>query len=228
VDGTTQFHNIIRQFAILNNSVSVLEIGPTKNVSLTTSFLKNKFEKLNGLDVDENAMQNPVIDEIKIYNGINMPYNDRQFDLIVSDYVNEHIENPIQHFREIDRILKKGGIYIARTPQTFYYVIIASRIIPGNFHGYIASSARRLDEHNDGVFPTFYRANTRSFYKKILPRHISLRLIESYQIECEPAYVFNSRILFYLGLIYERIVNRFNFLSFLRANIIVVMHKPEE
>ena len=85
VDGTTQFHNIIRQFDFSNNGVSVLEIGPTKNVSMTTSFLKYNFGKLSGLDVDKKAMQNPVIDEIKIYNGINMPYDDRQFDIIRND-----------------------------------------------------------------------------------------------------------------------------------------------
>ena len=227
VDGTTQFHRLISEMTPHDRNLSVLEVGPSKAASLTTTFLKERYDKVCGLDVDKAAKDNPLIDEVETYDGVEMPYENNKFDFIISDYVNEHIDNPIRHFTEVSRILKKGGLYATRTPQVFNYVVVASRIIPQRMHIRIANSARNLKNHDDEVFPAVYRANTCSFYKKTLPKRVPLRCIQCRQIECEPSYVFNSKALFYLGLCHERLVNRFNWLSFLRSNIISVMEKIE-
>ena len=44
-----------------------------------------------------------------------LPYHNDTFDVIISDQVIEHIEDPQKAFRESYRILKKGGISIHTT-----------------------------------------------------------------------------------------------------------------
>jgi ubiquinone/menaquinone biosynthesis C-methylase UbiE len=45
----------------------------------------------------------------------NLPYADASFDVVISDQVIEHLENPTKAVRETYRVLKKGGLTIHTT-----------------------------------------------------------------------------------------------------------------
>jgi len=45
----------------------------------------------------------------------NLPYDDNTFDLVISDQVIEHLENPERAIKESYRVLKNGGIAIHTT-----------------------------------------------------------------------------------------------------------------
>jgi len=80
------------------------------------------------------------------------------FDLVTCNVVVEHLEVPLQAFREFFRILKPGGVLIIHTPNLWYWATTISRMTPHWFHQW---AVKRIDgrESND-VFPTRYRANT--------------------------------------------------------------------
>jgi ubiquinone/menaquinone biosynthesis C-methylase UbiE len=62
-------------------------------------------------------MQNPALDEAYVFNPKDpLPLGDASIDVIVSDVTFEHIVDPAQAARELDRVLKHGGWLCARTP----------------------------------------------------------------------------------------------------------------
>jgi SAM-dependent methyltransferase len=48
----------------------------------------------------------------------------------VSDFTFEHIVDPAQAARELDRVLKHGGWLCARTPNRYGYIALANRFVP--------------------------------------------------------------------------------------------------
>lgn len=49
-----------------------------------------------------------------------LPFPDASFDLVVSNHVIEHTEDPVQHLREIRRVLKPDGIAYLATPNRWW------------------------------------------------------------------------------------------------------------
>ena len=68
--------------------------------------LQGKVAKVIGIDVDQDAQNNPFIDEFHLIEGHPWPIDSNSINLIVCDNVLEHIENPDQFFTEIHRVLK--------------------------------------------------------------------------------------------------------------------------
>lgn len=46
-----------------------------------------------------------------------IPYGDQMFDAVIAGDVIEHLENPSQFLREVNRVLKLGGRVVISTPQ---------------------------------------------------------------------------------------------------------------
>jgi hypothetical protein len=76
----------------------------------------------------------------------------------------------------------------------------------------------------DDVFPTFYRANTRSAIRKAM-KASGLAEKQLTSITHYPAYLSFSPILFRLGVLYERLTSA-PFLASLRSSILCVFEKP--
>ncbi|MBL0340959.1 MAG: class I SAM-dependent methyltransferase [Bacteroidetes bacterium] len=51
-----------------------------------------------------------------IYDGINIPFPDNEFDIIFCTEVMEHVPNPEHFLSEINRVLQSGGVLIMTTP----------------------------------------------------------------------------------------------------------------
>ena len=91
-----------------------------------------------------------------------LPFADASLDLITSNMVLEHLDEPARAFAEVARCLRLGGAFVVKTPNLANYGVIgnavASKVMPEKWR-------LRLVQGSDGrapddIFPVRYRANT--------------------------------------------------------------------
>lgn len=222
INGTQQFHELIQKH--LSKDKHVLELGPgPKNPS--SAFLCDNFASLDGLDVDEEARQNPSLRHVHIYTGGEWPIADNSYDAVVANYVLEHVEKPEKVAAEAFRVLRPGGLFIFRTPNLWHYVSMVSTFTPHWFHRLAANRLRNRGSESHDPWPTHYRMNRCRTVRSFL-RNAGFDEVELLTIEKEPSYGMYSRFLFFLFMAYERLVNSSKIFSMFRANIFGVFAKP--
>lgn len=168
-----------------------------------------------GLDPDPSVLDNPYLDLAKVGSGEAIPWPDSSFDVVFSDNVLEHLADPARVFAEIRRVLKPGGVFLFKTPNQFHYVTLASKLTPHWFH--VAFNKLRGRRETD-TFPTVYRANSRSQLFRLAKAAGLSASIE--HVEGRPEYLRVLPLFYPLGIIWERVVNRFRLLSQLRVILI--------
>lgn len=155
--------------------------------------LRGRCREVVGCDVSPAVLENPWLDRADlIAPGKPLPYPDASFDLIVSRMVFEHLHEPQAVAAELLRVLRPGGWIAAVTPNKWGYVAMAARLVPNRLH---ARLLQRIQpgRHADDVFPTVYRLNTLSAFR----RHFgSCCTVHAYRTSAEPAYHFGSPILY--------------------------------
>src|SRR3546814_11987742 len=63
-----------------------------------------------------------------------LPFEADAFDLIVSDYVFEHVDDASAVARELQRVLRPGGWIAVRTPNRLGYLKLAASLVPNKWH----------------------------------------------------------------------------------------------
>jgi SAM-dependent methyltransferase len=189
--------------ALLRPDMTVVDLGAGRGTifhSGVFSFyeqlakLQGKVKHVIGLDVDDAIHDHPFLDERHVITpGKALPLGDNTVDMIVSDWVFEHVQTPEQLANEIHRILKPGGWLCARTPNRWGYVGIGARIVPNHLH---AKILRKLSptRHDIDVFPVAYKLNTQGDLRKNFP--LAKWNHYSYIANSTPKYFGSSRILF--------------------------------
>jgi SAM-dependent methyltransferase len=220
LNGTSEFHDLIASFA--RRDCRILEIGAGPS-NKTSRFLAS-LGPLTGVDPSDEVLGNDALVQAKVSTGSTLPFPDRAFDLCVSNFVLEHVEEPQAHFREIARVLAPAGIYCFRTPNLWHYVAFVSRVLPHAFHLKYANRLRNREAGAHDPYPTYYRSNTRQSIQR-LAREARLEILELRMIEKEPSYAKSSAFLFWPLLCYERAVNSHPVFQGFRANLLGVLAK---
>lgn len=157
---------------------------------------------VDGCDPDPIVADNPTLDAAKVIkSGDPLPYEDDRFDLIVSRYVFEHIEDPRWMAKELLRVLKPGGWICAMTPNKWGYVALASQILPNRFHARALSRVQPGRRAMD-VFPTVYRLNRPSAVRRAFGAGVD---IFHYSTSAVPSYNFDSVLLMRLLQLLHRL-----------------------
>ena len=117
-----------------------------------------------------------------------MPLEDNSVDIIIADYVLEHVEEPEGFVAEVRRLLRPNGIFCARTPHKYNYISIGARMVPNKSH---ASYIKGLqpERKSQDVFPTAYKLNT----VRAINRYFSEFQNSSYIFRTDPSYFLGSR-----------------------------------
>lgn len=225
VDGTIEFYGRVN--SILDDSMRVLDFGAGRAAWLdddTCDYrrklrnIRGRVARLVGCDIDEAVNRNEAVDErLQIRTGEKLPFEDESFDLILSDYTFEHIANPGEVSAEFRRILKAGGWICARTPNKYSYISFLTRMIRNRSHANVLKSAQPERKEID-VFPTTFLLNSRRDIDKYFPTESFDNFTYSY--EAEPAYHFNSKLIFALMLGMNRMLP-----DFLKVNLFVFLRK---
>ncbi|MDH3627222.1 MAG: class I SAM-dependent methyltransferase [Acidobacteriota bacterium] len=212
IDGTVAFYNRIH--ALLDPAMVVLDVGCGRgafdedDVPLRRDLriLKGKVSRVVGIDVDPDASDNPFLDDFRLIEGATWPVESDSIDLIVCDYVLEHIPDPGQLFGEVRRVLKDGGYLCIRTSNRWSYIAIAARLIPNRYHSKVTSTVQE-DRKEEDVFPTVYRCNTRGKLRKLMTS-VGFECVV-YGYESEPSYLAFSTIAYFFGVIHQRLAPAF-------------------
>jgi SAM-dependent methyltransferase len=178
--------------------------------------------QLVGIDLREDLNANSEMD-FRVRSELNrLPFSDGSFDVVNCRLVIEHVDFPDAVLKEFYRVLKPGGRLAIFTPNLLHYFGAAANLTPHWFHVWFNSRVRGFD--NDDIFPTRYRANTRRRLRKLFLRSGFSRA-EISMVEGAPSVLAFNSLLHGMGLAYERLVNRYDFLSNFRLNIIAVAYK---
>jgi len=98
-----------------------------------------------------------------------LPFNEGSFDLIVSEYVFEHLEEPDKAFEEMCRVLRPGGRLVVLTPNLYSYKSLAAHFTPEWFH-HLMGGVRYGKGHEADMYPTQYKCNTAQSIKYFVKR----------------------------------------------------------
>src|SRR5205807_9061854 len=213
LDGTIEFYTRIN--ALLGPTMAVLDFGAGRGALLTDGYcdhkkklmtLRRKVAKVVACDIDEAVLSNSGADEtVVIQTDAPLPFPDASFDLIVADFVFEHIARPAFVSAELRRILKRGGWICARTPNKYCVVSLMTRAIHNSQHARLlrwVQPERKLID----VFLTAFKLNS----KRDIVKWFGPDLFDdfTYRYEAEPSYFFNNRAVFAFMLLINGLLPR--------------------
>ena len=225
LDGTIEFYGRIN--SILKASDSVLDLGAGRgawysldNCSYRREIrdLKKKVKYLVGIDVDDAVLEYPTTHNNIIMTLGKIPLENNSMNIVIADWVLEHIRNTTEFTLEIDRVLKPGGIFCARTPHKFKYVSLIANLIKNKYHSKLLKFIQPQRKKED-TFPTAFKLNTLKSVQEKFNKYDNF----SYLYASHPSYYANNKLLF-------------NFFSWLHkilpavmvSEIFIFMQKPEQ
>ena len=212
LDGTIRFCSRVQ--ALLPESGTVLDVGcgrasrqadPSPYRAGLQDF-RAPGRTVIGIDVDPGASDNPFVDEFRLIDDTERwPVESDSVDLIYSDYVLEHVDDPVTFFREVARVTRAGGYACFRTPNAWSYISLAARLVPNRRHADVVSKVSTQSEREErDVFPTVYRANRPRTIRKLLDEAGFDSVV--FAMESEPGYLDFSSLAYRLGALLHAVL----------------------
>lgn len=205
----------------LNSGSVVLDLGAGAGIVEQMNF-KESVAKVCGVDLDPRVVTNPFLHEGKIGTGERIPYENSTFDVVFSDNVLEHLDDPKAVFTEVARVLRPGGVFLFKTPNKSHYMPLIARLTPHKFHTFVNRLRGRAEVD---TFPTRYKANCKRDVTKC-SNDAGMVVKELMLIEGRPEYLRIAAPLYLIGILYERLVNSTEFLAGFRILLIGSLTKP--
>ena len=210
-DGTLDFYLRVR--TIINKKKIVLDLGAGKgvwfqnknNIELIQSiqYLKPHVKKLYGADMDPIILRNKSTDENLLIKNNIIPLKNSSIDIIICDWVFEHIQYPKIFYKEINRVLKRNGTLCLRTPHKFSYMSLISNLLEGSIiKDWLL---KKTQPGRKKYFRSFYKINTQHKINKVFKNYSNNTFI----IKPDPGYYFNSKIVYILLQIVHNITPKF-------------------
>jgi ubiquinone/menaquinone biosynthesis C-methylase UbiE len=94
-----------------------------------------------------------------------LPFRDQTFDLVTANMVLEHVESPLDFFREVARVLAPGGRFVAHTPNARGYTTMLTKLIPDRARAQAAVLVQ--GRKPEDIYPTHYLANSRIVLQRL-------------------------------------------------------------
>ena len=150
-----------------------------------------------------------------------LPFIDGSFDLITANMVIEHLADPAAALREVQRVLKPGGVFLCHTPNLLNPMTLIALPLSQPVKNLII---RFLEgrPHED-VFPTRYRLNRPKTIRRVAEQ-TGLVVDELSLIESSPETLMLGPLVVFEMLFIR--LTRLSALRGLRSNIIAAMRKP--
>lgn len=205
----------------IDQGSKVLDVGCGRNAATLAKFI-GQAGTLYGVDVTEFTVDDENLILLREDASNMKSIESCSIDVAYSRSVMEHVKNPDSMYKEIHRVLKKGGIYIFLTPSIFDYASIISYLIPNKFHPYIVKTTEGRDEID--VFPAYYKSNSKSKIMN-LAKSNGFVVREFEYIGQYPSYLAFNRVFFWLGCMYQKFVLKHRVLNPLQGWILCTIEK---
>jgi ubiquinone/menaquinone biosynthesis C-methylase UbiE len=223
LDGTVEFYG--RVHALLEPDYKVLDLGAGRgawyfedqvNHRRNLRNIRSKVIEYIGADVDEAVLQNPTTTSNLIIRNSIIPIDSNTVDLIICDYVLEHLTEFGAFKKEVSRVLKPGGYFCGRTPHRLHYVSLAASLIESANHARWLRGLQPNRKHQD-IFPTMYQCNT---LKRLAALFAGWENY-SYLYSSDPQYYFGNKMFYRIVFCLHKFAP-----SVLTANIFIFIRKP--
>jgi len=199
-----QLETVVRSHVAAQSSVLDLGCGRGGVVEL----LWREVRLAAGLDPDSPSLNEHREHGMPVIRGVGerLPFFDESFDLVVSLWVLEHLQEPVDTFREVRRVLRPGGHFVFLTPNMRNPLMVANRIgkaLPGLQRRLVPRFYGR-DEAD--TFPVRYRANT----VEAVRAHARASGLEVYDLRvvADPTYLAVNSFMFNASVMSERVMPR--------------------
>ena len=169
------YQNVSKLITNLNGKL--LDVGcgtkPYENICNVDEYI--------GLEIDDEGNRQHNYADV-FYDGKTIPFEDKSFDSILSNQVFEHVFNPNQFLKEINRVTKVGGRFLITVPfvwdeheQPYDY----ARYSSFGLKHILAENGFEIIEHrksNNGIEVIFQLIND-YLYKVIMTENIYFNLL---------------------------------------------------
>jgi len=169
------YQNVSKLITNLNGKL--LDVGcgtkPYENICNVDEYI--------GLEIDDEGNRQHNYADV-FYDGKTIPFEDKSFDSILSNQVFEHVFNPNQFLKEINRVTKMGGRFLITVPfvwdeheQPYDY----ARYSSFGLKYILAENGFEIMEHrksNNGIEVIFQLIND-YLYKVIMTENIYFNLL---------------------------------------------------
>ena len=222
-DGTIDFY--LRCRALGASDSVVLDLGAGRGgwyiddqcaTRKEIRLLRGTVRHVIAADLDAAVLQNECSDSQVLIENDDLGLEDESVDLIIADYVLEHVEDVKEFYRQVNSVLNKGGWFCARTPHKYSYPGLAASIIGNRFHQSLLKYIQPGRKAED-VFPTYFRMNTVSEISRLFQGWED----KTFVYRVEPSYFFGNKFLFYILSFFHRLLP-----AFVSGNIFIFVRKP--
>ncbi|MBU2081797.1 class I SAM-dependent methyltransferase [Patescibacteria group bacterium] len=197
----------------INNNSIIIDAGCGDNGIL--SEFKSIPKLIIGVDVNKKLLdKNQIVNKKIIANLEHIPLDSNSVDIVISEFVLEHLRSPSFVLKEIFRVLKPGGVFIFITPNIINPIMALCKILPHTIH---VSLRKTLLKKEEETHFTYYKANT---YRKLL----KLGALVGFQ-NCEilragnPEYFGFCKPLVSISIFFEKLIDN-NFLNILKMYLV--------
>lgn len=210
-DGFVEFYSRVN--ALLDHDSRVLDFGAGRGewtdgrlpaYSRHLRAFHERVAEVVGVDVDDAVLQHPALAEAHVIAAPGpIPYADASFDVVVADYVLEHVSRTDAPAvaAELLRVLEPGGWLAARTPNKWGVIGIGARTVPNHLHTRVLARLQPGRKEED-VFPVEYHMNTRADLRRLFPAPHELVV---YGHSSEPTYFGSSVPLWRVAQLVDRL-----------------------
>ena len=179
-DGFVEFYTRVN--ALLDKESEVLDFGagrgawtdiPLADYSRTLRAFHERVKRVAGVDVDPAIHENPALASAEVIApGDPLPFEDESFDLVLADYVLEHVSEKDAPgvADEVMRVLRPGGWFAARTPNKWGLIGLGARAVPNHLHTKVLATLQPGRKAED-VFPVEYHMNTKADLRALFGSH---------------------------------------------------------
>jgi len=203
---------------VLSPTDTVLAAGAGPGLGEEVLRLRGEAAKVCGIDIDNAVLGNTFLDEAHVVRGYEWPYPDATFDLVLSDYVLEHIEDPRAYLAEARRVLRPGGAFFFRTVNALHPGAATARWLP------LTAWARLIQWLDPNAaaapdpYPAYWRANSPSRLKHLL-RTCGFGEIDLTSREEPPTYLARLGPIALVAVLWERVANRCDLFASIRLTL---------